>query len=218
MTTQTTNQGLALPADADLNDIATHLAAYNAGVESRLVQRYLNSTDRFARNPSPPEGALSYLASDDRFDWFDGGTWLTIFSPGAWIPYTPSWGVVSGSPSAIGNGSLTGRFQQIGKTVHFVVTIIMGSTSTYSVTQWTLGLPTPARVTNELRPVFVGRVFDASPARNYFTVAHVRPGDPSTISLEVQSTVFGMDGMKQAFPINFAVDDLVMYSGTYEAL
>lgn len=215
MPTTTTNQGLILPADSDLNDVATAFASYNAGVERRLVMRFLNATDRSARFPSPVEGDLSYLAAEDRYEWYTGSAWATIFFPGQWTTYTPTWGVTGGTSSTIGNGTLLGRYQQTGQTVHFIAQITMGSTTTYSATQWTLSLPVTARVTSTMIPIFNGRIADATPGSAWGAQAAVEPSG-NTVSLEAQGTT-NVEGMRQGFPITFAVNDVVTIQGTYEA-
>lgn len=217
MPTTTTNQGLILPADPDLNDVATALASYNTGVEPRLVMKFLNATDRSARRPSATEGDLSYLAAEDRYDWYTGSSWQTIFSPAAWTTYVPTWGVTGGTASTIGNGTLFGRYQQVGKTVHLSAQITMGSTTTFSTSQWTLSLPVTAVSMSTLRQIIPGRVYDNSPANGYLAVGHINT-DPDVMTLEVQSAVSaGTDAMRQGFPITFATGDLVMFTGSYEA-
>src|SRR5579864_7885838 len=59
---------------------------------------------------------------------------------GAWASYTPSWTGSSTNPS-LGNGSLTGRYTQIGKVVLFSVVLTAGSTTTYGSGFWTFTLP-----------------------------------------------------------------------------
>lgn len=217
MPTFSPNQGLVLPTDSDLNDVATAMASYNAGVEPRLVMKFLNTTDRSARYPSPTEGDLSYLATEDRYEWYSGTSWQTIFSPSAWTTYVPTWGVTSGTASTIGNGSLVGRYQQVGKTIHVAAQITMGSTTTYSASQWTLSLPVTAVSSSTLRQIVPGRVFDNSPANGYLAVGHINT-DPDVMALEVQSaSTAGTDAMRQGFPITFATGDQVQFTGTYEA-
>lgn len=78
MSTPTTNQGLILPVDTDLGDVPKDMAAYNAGVENRLVQRYESAVDRSVRNPAPNKGELSYLADTDVHERYDGTTWRNL--------------------------------------------------------------------------------------------------------------------------------------------
>ena len=47
---------------------------------------------------------------------------------GAWVAYTPTWSASVTAPS-LGNGTLTGYYQQIGKTIHFRITLAFGSTT-----------------------------------------------------------------------------------------
>lgn len=86
---------------------------------------------------------------------FSGGPSFTTSAPsitsslltswgGAWTAYTPTWGSAATAP-AIGNGSLTGQYIQLGKVVIFAAMITMGTTSTFGTGQWTLTLPVAAR-------------------------------------------------------------------------
>lgn len=54
---------------------------------------------------------------------------LALIQTGAWTDYTPVWTSTAGVP-AIGNGTLYGRYTQIGKAVHGIVYFLLGSTST----------------------------------------------------------------------------------------
>lgn len=74
----TTNQGLTLPNGTDNANVPLAMTNYNTGVENRLVQRYLSSADRTARNALPFEGELSYLADVDRYDKYTGTAWLPL--------------------------------------------------------------------------------------------------------------------------------------------
>lgn len=58
----------------------------------------------------------------------------------AWTTYTPSWGS-TGTPPALGNGTLLGRYKKLGKTVDVNIVLTLGSTSTVGTGGWTLFLP-----------------------------------------------------------------------------
>jgi hypothetical protein len=79
VTTLTADQGLILPAPSDPDNVPTSFTQYNAGVESRLVKRYLSAADRTARNPTPTEGELSYLLSTGSLEIYDGTAWSPLF-------------------------------------------------------------------------------------------------------------------------------------------
>ncbi len=59
---------------------------------------------------------------------------------GWWTTYTPTW-TSSGSPPAIGNGSVTGRYKRSGATLHLQQHIVIGSTSTLGSGAIRLSLP-----------------------------------------------------------------------------
>lgn len=214
MTALTPNQGLTLPVGGDLNNIPTHLGLYNAGVENRLVQRFLNAADRATRNPTPNEGELSYLTTDDRFDFYNGSAWVTLYMAGAWNSYSPTWGVTSGALPSLGNGTLVGRYQQVGKTVTVAIKLTMGSTTTYGGGQWTLTLPVTAQLA-VLPQVLFGRTFDTSAPNAYIALGHISSG--GFMSLETQGTASDTDVMQQGAPVTFASGDFVTIQGTYEA-
>lgn len=214
MTTTTSNQGLTLPVPADGNNVPSHMGLYNAGVENRLVQRYLNTADRTLRNPSPNKGELSYLSTEDRYETYNGTSWVGLYAAGPWTTYTPTWGITSGVAPNIGNGTIIGRYQQIGKTVHLHVKLQMGSTTTYGGTgQWTLSLPVNSVLGTN--PILPGRTFDSSAPNNWLAVAHLSTG--TTMQLETQAAAGDTDIMTQGQPVTFASGDFVVIQGTYEA-
>lgn len=214
MSTPTPNQGLQLPDSGDLNDVPTHLALYNTGVESRLVQRFTSATDRSVRDPSPTEGELSYLADIDTYEWYNGAGWVTLFAPGAWQSYTPIWGAASGVQPVLGNGTTIGRYIQYGKTVHFIARLGIGSTSTFGGgAQWSLSLPVNAQ--NVAGQLVLGRVFDTSAPQSYMVLGQLSTG--TEVRLEVQSAGADLNAVRQGFPITFVSGDVVTVEGTYEA-
>jgi hypothetical protein len=60
--------------------------------------------------------------------------------PEVWTAYTPLWTGSTTNP-VIGNGTLAGRYALIGKTVHFIVFTLTGSTTTYGSGYWIWTLP-----------------------------------------------------------------------------
>src|SRR5688572_26599360 len=79
----------------------------------------------------------------------------------AWTAYTPTWTASAGAV-AIGNGSLTGRYRQFGKTVRFSLQWVAGSTTTYGTAgaYWIFGLPAVGNVAQSY--VFQLRMLDAA--------------------------------------------------------
>lgn len=93
MPTNTSDQGLIIPANTDVNNFATGVGSLigadpttgvsgTGGVESRLVKRYLSAADRAARNPTPSEGELSYLMDINVLETYTGTVWTWPYSKG----------------------------------------------------------------------------------------------------------------------------------------
>lgn len=57
-----------------------------------------------------------------------------------WTSWTPTW-TSSGTAPAIGNGTLTGSYKQIGKLVHFRIKFVGGSTTTWGTGNYFITLP-----------------------------------------------------------------------------
>lgn len=58
----------------------------------------------------------------------------------AWTSYTPTWTAATTNP-AIGNGTITGRYKQIGKLCTASFQLSAGSTTTFGAGAYTIGLP-----------------------------------------------------------------------------
>ena len=62
---------------------------------------------------------------------------------GAWTAWTPSWSA-TGTAVAIGNGTFSGRYMQIGKTVTAQFYIFSGTTTTYGTGNYQFSFPVTA--------------------------------------------------------------------------
>lgn len=78
MPTNTADQALTLPLQADAANEQTAFSSYNTGVESRLAKRYVDAADRTARNPTPTAGEISYLTNPGRHDFYTGTAWWEL--------------------------------------------------------------------------------------------------------------------------------------------
>ena len=65
---------------------------------------------------------------------------------GAWVAYTPAWTAATTNPT-LGNGTLVGRYIQVGKRVDFSISLTWGSTTTAGSGTYQFGLPVAARST-----------------------------------------------------------------------
>jgi len=98
---------------------------------------------------------------------------------GAWQSYTVSWTADTTNPS-IGNGTLAGRYTQIGKTCILIIGLTMGSTTTYGSGNWSFSLPKTAKNTSGI--IFCGvahiRKFGTA---NYERIAQISPVVSTTV-------------------------------------
>lgn len=134
--------------------------------------------------------------------------WITA-ADAAWTAYTPTWEGTGGTP-AIGNGELSGRYKQVGKTVYFRIYMLWGSTTTANTaTAWTLTLPVTAY---ELRNTpFAAYVRDAG-TLTYRAIAD--------ITTSTKLIIWAADSNVQVgylSPHTWANSDVLSISGTYEA-
>jgi hypothetical protein len=94
-----------------------------------------------------PAASGANLTSLNASNLASGTVSLARLSSFVGTAYTPTW-AGSGSNPAIGNGSLTGKYIQIGKLVFFEIIQSMGSTTTFGSGVWTWSLPVAAAVSN----------------------------------------------------------------------
>jgi hypothetical protein len=133
----------------------------------------------------------------------------------AWTAYTPTWTSDSGTPS-IGNGSITGRYKQIGKTVFFNLKLTYGTTTTGGSGAWMFGLPITAYNDNYQFAVSIlnsglawyGAIGNGNykGSTSYFSIIHQN---------DTATTVWG--GVSSTAPFTFGNQDTLTVSGSYEA-
>jgi hypothetical protein len=78
------------------------------------------------------------MADDGFWDAEVFDKWVDLYA--GWTSYTPVWTCSTTNPS-LGNGTLTGAFRAVGKTVDFRLRWVAGSTTTYGDGQWSFTLP-----------------------------------------------------------------------------
>ncbi|MGW3321153.1 hypothetical protein [Streptomyces virginiae] len=73
-------------------------------------------------------------------EYWNGSSWA---AQGDYTAYTPSWTASSFNPT-VGNGSLTARWTRVGKQIHTMGTLVLGSTSNGGTGTWAMSLPVTA--------------------------------------------------------------------------
>ena len=128
-----------LPTYPETYQIPDTLAAMYSFLLNRSVPRFASTTARDAALPSPTDGMVCYVTADKCAYVRVSGAWVrALTEPGAWTDYTPSLVGVT-----VGNGTLTGRYQVVGKTVNFALRLIGGTTTSFTAT-CQFGLPVAA--------------------------------------------------------------------------
>lgn len=131
-------------------------------------------------------------------------------SAGAWTAYTPTW-TGTGTNPALGNGTLTGRYVQIGKTVIGYVRLVMGSTTTFGSAGWILSVPVAAALSNQLR--FSAFFLDAT-AGEFKGLARVNSTTSVTLFSGGEAAVAQL--VTSTNPFTWATNDEVLINFTYE--
>lgn len=144
-----------------------------------------------------------------------------IGSGTAWTSYTPTWTSTGGSPS-LGNGTLTGRYQQFGKTVVARISLVWGSTtSSAGASGWLFALP----VNNSTNYSSIHYPIGSAYAENaavlaYFGQARILSTQQNkcNVSMFGSATSYVDDGTLSATtPFTWATGDYLSTTITYEA-
>lgn len=134
---------------------------------------------------------------------------------GAWTAYTPVWSTASTQP-VLNNGTIDGKYLQIGKLVIFRIVLTMGSTTTYGTATYRLSLPV-APVTTA-RIAFMADYLDSSASAAYQGGATF---DSATglLYLNCPATTAGNPyrSVTATVPMTWATGDIIAISGTYES-
>lgn len=133
---------------------------------------------------------------------------------GAWTSYTPTWTSTVTNPT-IGNGTLTGAYRQLGKTVDVRIRLVWGSTTTAgSGSAYLLGYPPPGPAVAETAGGAI--IVDNSPDGRYpGTVWLITSAGGIRIHVS-GSPATSATHWAPGYPITFATNDVIVCAGTYE--
>jgi hypothetical protein len=128
-------------------------------VRDSVVNTFANATARDSAITAPTEGMYADLADTDSLTRYNGASWDVIASAGAWTDFSSAFNLTSDAISPTkGNSTVDSRYLQIGKTVHFMVRYVIGSTfsagsGTY---RWSLPVVASTASTNGVAvPTFI---------------------------------------------------------------
>ncbi len=127
---------------------------------------------------------------------------------GAYTSFTPS---VSGG-WGLGNGTLSAKYLQVNKFVHFIIVMTVGSTT---VVGTTLQFSLPVTIGTTSGYTFDGRFYDLSATQSYLAQVYATSTTVATMY------VLGTNGLQTAqsstVPFTWAAGDLAVVNGSYEA-
>jgi hypothetical protein len=130
----------------------------------------------------------------------------------AWSTYTPVWTSAGTAPS-LGNGTITGRYKQVGKLVTVTIKIVFGSTTTFGTSGYFFSLPVTATGSAD----FVGSAFlrdtSAGGGGYYNGICNISAGGTTLTAYEGS----GHAQLAATNPVVWANTDFFEFTITYEA-
>lgn len=189
----TTPTSLSLTTIADNSQIiaSTHRNSYSS------IQTAVNAL-------------ITFLSSGTANQFVQSGGGTTINWASAYTAYTPTW-TASGVAPAIGNGTITGSYLQVGKLVHGLATLTFGSTTTFGTGSYSLSLPVAAAGSG-FTPIGSVAMSDAGVA-TYMGAAQLTGG--TTVQLSTLASPIA--AVTPTAPFTFGTGDLIIVNFTYQA-
>lgn len=165
--------------------------------------------------PTTPNLAIPYPASTDEIadgaqNMQDIADTLDTLLGSAWTTYTPTTTNVT-----LGNGTITGRHQKVGKTVIMWARLTAGTTTTFTGTP---GFSLPFTASAEIRrSMFRVEIADASPLAGYIGAAAVTTTRVDLQVINTAGTYATTTAVSATVPIAIATGDTYEVFGVYQA-
>lgn len=161
-------------------------------------------------NSTPATFTTSEVVTATKLNTEIRDPWIGIQA--AWTTYAPTWSASTTAP-VIGNGAIGGRYLQIGKTIRYHISVLMGSTTTYGTGNYTFTLPFVPLLANASEWMGNAAARDNSgPTSRAFT-AELSNTVSGTIALR-QADNFTL--MSNVSPYTWAVSDRISIHGEFE--
>jgi hypothetical protein len=135
-----------------------------------------------------------------------------------WSAYTPTW-YTTGDAATIGNGTLAGRYQNIGSTIVGEIRLVFGSTSVRGTGTYRFSLPTPG-IAENYQPIGQVVVRDEGPGSTFFGTVLFNAGLTDRIELWMHSqsgTIVEGVQMTHDTPMLISTNDKILVYFQYEA-
>jgi hypothetical protein len=182
----------------------------------QAVMSFATAAARDAAITAPEEGMVAYAQDTDIYWSYTSAAWVPIAYAGSWTTYTPTWATSGGAAPAVGNGTLTGRYSRMGKTINVIISLTAGTTTTFgaSPNTWSFALPFAAVTAPEQSLPM--RIFDSSGPTAY-VVASATLSSGTTAVPQGNIGGGGLATMTAIVPIPWGNADKCTIFGTYEA-
>lgn len=149
MSANTADQQITYPVGTDLADNPQAFLDMLGDVETRLVLKYTNTADRTARHTAPVEGDLTGLATENRFDVYNGAAYVSL---AARIDHFMVRRTADGTP---GSGAVNNN------TVLQNEPVLLGSVDTGATYMWESGIFYDSSTTADIKFAFTTPTFSA---------------------------------------------------------
>lgn len=165
------------------------LSGWGNEIRDRTVQNFTSATQRSSQWPSPPDGAVSWLADINALQVYDGTTWLPAGPiSGTW---SPIWRGPGSNATAV---TVRGNFHRVGSLVTVVGGMTHGSGTASGTALEMGGLPYRIKTANTVNVVGTG--FFKQNTGEYFSL-HAE-GLPGQTYVKLRCvTVFSAPGQTQ---------------------
>lgn len=177
-----------------------------------LLQQTIIPCTSGTRPSSPGDGWTIFETDTKRVMQYSTtlAAWTPISGTAPWTSYSPVWSATTSDPT-MGNGTITGHYQELGLTVNIRVVITVGSTTTVGSGVYRFSIPIAAKV-NSLIP---GTYFDQSASQYFVATTRVTTtalnGDNMRVGVAGSAIPWGATA-----PVVPATSDVIIFSGTYE--
>lgn len=138
-----------------------------------------------------------------------------LFVPGGrWVNYMPTWTSLAGPP-AVGNGTLSGRFLDLGKLLIVNITLVVGSTTSFAGSLHNFSLPAGYTPGAAAAGAGLG-MCQATDVSAGLVIQGQGSGTPVTPLFPSSADANDMNTMSATNPFTWASSDILILSGIFE--
>jgi hypothetical protein len=131
---------------------------------------------------------------------------------GEWQSWAPTYNNLT-----IGNGTVVSRYTQVGKTVHFIFEFTLGSTSAVAGSA-EFSLPVTIASEWDFRAIIGMGFYNDSTAADYMGYLKQGASNHARMMVTVVNASYPLEAnISSTVPFTFAVNDVITFSGVFEA-